>query len=227
MLDGPADMTEQTNRPRGKAEWRTYLLEQRRAQPAHLHAVEAELLAAGAVAAAVAAACAETDGVTTDGDATRGTVCCYVPVSHEPGSLAVLDGFRKAGLQVLLPIVPSGGDASQPVAALDWALYRGPSSLVAGPYRLRQPTGPRLGPDAIAEACLVLVPALAVDRRGVRLGRGAGWYDRTLPLARPGASLVAVVRDVEVVDALPADEHDVLMTGVLTPHHGPRALPLS
>jgi 5-formyltetrahydrofolate cyclo-ligase len=252
-LDGPPDMTEHTGLPRTKAEWRTYLLERRRAQPAEVHAAEAELLAAGAVAAAAAVAAGETatdddtaagtttdralatratadgattDGATTDGDATRATVCCYVPITHEPGSLAVLDALHDAGLQVLLPIVPPE-DADQPVRALDWALYRGPSSLVAGPYGLRQPAGPGLGPDAITSARLVLVPALAVDRRGVRLGRGAGWYDRTLPLARRGASLVAVVRDVEVVDNLPADEHDVQMSGVLTPHHGLRALPLS
>ena len=46
----------------------------------------------------------------------------------------------------------------------------------------------------------MLVPALAVDRRGVRLGRGAGFYDRSLPLAAPAARLVAVVRDDELVD---------------------------
>jgi 5-formyltetrahydrofolate cyclo-ligase len=107
---------------------------------------------------------------------------------------------------------------------LDWAPYRGASLLVEGAYRLLAPSGPRLGETAIATAGLVLVPALAVDRRGVRLGRGGGWYDRTLPLANPGTQLVAVVRDDEFVDSLPVERHDVLMTGVLTPGSGPRAL---
>ena len=47
---------------------------------------------------------------------------------------------------------------------------------------------------------LVLVPALAVDLRGVRLGRGGGWYDRSLPLARSRTALLGLVRDEEVVE---------------------------
>jgi 5-formyltetrahydrofolate cyclo-ligase len=77
-----------------------------------------------------------------------------------------------------------------------------------------------LGPDAVALASVILVPALAVDRTGVRLGRGAGFYDRSLPLADPSARLVAVVRDDELVESLPAEPHDVRMTHVLTPERG-------
>ncbi|MGH8967718.1 MAG: 5-formyltetrahydrofolate cyclo-ligase, partial [Actinomycetes bacterium] len=66
----------------------------------------------------------------------------------------------------------------------------------------------------------VLVPALAVDRDGNRLGRGAGFYDRSLIYASPHARLVAVVRDDELVGALPADAHDVRMTHALTPSGG-------
>ena len=63
-----------------------------------------------------------------------------------------------------------------------------------------------------------------VDRTGVRLGRGAGFYDRSLPLATPTAKLVAVVRDDELVDRLPAEPHDVRMTHALTPNGGVVAL---
>ncbi|MFZ0875798.1 MAG: 5-formyltetrahydrofolate cyclo-ligase, partial [Pseudonocardiaceae bacterium] len=72
---------------------------------------------------------------------------------------------------------------------------------------------------------LVLVPALAVDRTGVRLGRGGGHYDRTLPLATPGTPLVAIVRDDEVLAALPAQPHDVPVTAALTPARGLIPLP--
>jgi 5-formyltetrahydrofolate cyclo-ligase len=72
---------------------------------------------------------------------------------------------------------------------------------------------------------VVLVPALAVDRRGNRLGRGAGFYDRSLIYAAPQARLVAVVRDEELVDELPADPHDVRMTHALTPSGGIVTLP--
>ena len=105
-------------------------------------------------------------------------------------------------------------------APLDWAEYHGAADLAPGPYGLREPVGKRLGPAAVGLAELVLVPALAVDLRGVRLGRGGGHYDRSLPLARPDAELIAVVRDAELVARLPAQPHDVLMTGTLTPGRG-------
>ncbi|TVT51628.1 5-formyltetrahydrofolate cyclo-ligase [Amycolatopsis rhizosphaerae] len=140
------------------------------------------------------------------------TVCAYVPFGTEPGSIAWLDLLRGAGARVLLPVIPP-----EP-GPLHWAEYTGTASLAPGRLRgVLEPTGPLLGPEALGEAGLVLLPALAVDRSGVRLGRGAGYYDRSLPHVRPGAALTAVVRDDELVDHLPAEPHDVLMTAALTP----------
>ena len=65
-----------------------------------------------------------------------------------------------------------------------WSRARFDGSFARGPLGLREPTGERLGVEAIGTAALVLVPGLAVDRRGIRLGRGAGYYDRSLPFAR-------------------------------------------
>ncbi|MBB5956376.1 5-formyltetrahydrofolate cyclo-ligase [Saccharothrix tamanrassetensis] len=143
------------------------------------------------------------------------TVCAYLAIGGEPGSAAMLDALRTAGYRVLLPIVVGA-------APLDWALYDG--SLRPGPHGLREPSGAPLGASAIAEAALVLVPALAVDHRGVRLGQGGGHYDRSLPLAR--CPLVAVVRDEEFIPELPAEPHDVRMDAVLTPRAGMIRLPL-
>lgn len=148
------------------------------------------------------------------------TVCAHVPVGTEPGApkaAALLEALRDAGARVLLPIAVTD-DAGVPMPLL-WAEYR-PGELVAARYGLLEPAGPRLGPDALAQAGLVLVPALAVDRRGVRLGRGAGFYDRSLPMRAPGARLVAVVRDDELLDVVPGEGHDVPMTHALTPRGG-------
>lgn len=144
-------------------------------------------------------------------------VCCYLPVGSEPGSPALVDALAGQGRRVLLPVVTGA-------APLDWAAYAGPESLVPGPYGLLEPCGPLLGAAAIGLAGLVLVPALAVDRVGTRLGRGGGHYDRSLPLATAGTPLVAVVRDVELVDFLPAEPHDVRMTAALSPIGGMRPL---
>ncbi|MEU4800843.1 5-formyltetrahydrofolate cyclo-ligase [Actinosynnema sp. NPDC023587] len=143
------------------------------------------------------------------------TVCAYLAIGGEPGSLAMIDTLRSGGYRVLLPIVVGP-------APLEWASYDG--SLRAGPYGLREPAGEPLGASAIGSAALVLVPALAVDHRGVRLGKGGGHYDRSLPMAT--GPLAAVVRDEEFVPVLPAEPHDVRMDAVLTPGAGVIRLPL-
>ena len=140
-------------------------------------------------------------------------VAAYVPVGREPGSIEMLDAMAAAGSTVLLPSAHEPGP-------LRWVAYSGSESLVAAPFGLREPSGPILDPEAVAECSLVLLPALAVDRRGVRLGRGAGFYDRTLDLCGPDAMLVAVVRESELVNRLPDEPHDRKVTHALTPVSG-------
>lgn len=97
------------------------------------------------------------------------TVAAYVSVGGEPGTRELLDALRAAGKRVLLPLLLPDND-------LDWAVYEGPDSLAEaahpGKMRLLEPAGPPLGPDAVTGADAVLLPGLAVDRRGMRLGRG-------------------------------------------------------
>ncbi|MGH3821949.1 MAG: 5-formyltetrahydrofolate cyclo-ligase [Pseudonocardiaceae bacterium] len=147
-----------------------------------------------------------------------GAVCAYWPVGEEPGSAELLDSLVRRGCRVLLPLIG-------PLGPLDWAEYTGAASLRAGPLGLREPIGRPLGTTVIATAALVLVPALAVDRRGIRLGRGGGHYDRTLPLARSGTPLVAIVRDDEVLTSLPAQPHDFPVNAAWTPGRGLFSLP--
>ncbi|ANZ36490.1 5-formyltetrahydrofolate cyclo-ligase [Lentzea guizhouensis] len=180
-----------------KASLRSRLLAQRRSVPADVRATEAAALAAHVARLEVSP---------------DQTVCAFLPVGSEPGDASWLDGLR---CRVLLPVVT--GDSP-----LDWAVHTGPADLAPAALRLLEPTGPRLGASAIAGASLVLVPALAVSVDGVRLGKGKGHYDRSLPLVK--APLVAVVRDVEVLDSVPAEPHDVRMNGVLTPSVGLRWL---
>ena len=142
------------------------------------------------------------------------TVCAYWPVGSEPGSPELLDRLAELCASVLIPVTVIGAGGEH--GALRWGEYRA-GRLVEGPFGLREPAGPSRGPEAIGEAGVILVPALEVDRRGVRLGRGGGFYDRSLRLCRPGIRLVAVVRDDELVDELPFEAHDVPMTHALTP----------
>ena len=195
----PSPVSAAAGTPTDKARWRAQLIAGRRGIPAELRATHAAALTRAALQLA-----AETGG----------PVCTYLPIGTEPGSAELPEALRSAGHEVLLPVVPAQ------LGPLDWARYDSPDDLGPGPIGLREPTGTRLGPTAIAGAKLVLVPALAVDRRGIRIGKGAGYYDRSLPLASPGVPLVVVVYDDELVERLPAGPHDFPTTAALRPTHG-------
>ncbi len=147
------------------------------------------------------------------------TVAAYVPDPTEPGAGELPDALAPLDARLLLPVVPATG------RELRWAVHTGP--LTGGRFGLLEPVGPRLPPSAIGEADAVVVPALAVAHDGARLGRGGGFYDRALGLARPGAVLVALVFDDELLAAVPAEGHDRAVTAVVTPSGGWQALPAS
>jgi 5-formyltetrahydrofolate cyclo-ligase len=187
----------------GKSALRERSLARRRARP------EAERAAA---AAAVATTLLR-------GLAAVRAFAAYVPEETEPGYGRLPAVFTQLGARVLLPVVPPTGPE------LAWAVDTG--RLAPGRFGLLEPVGPRLGPTAIGTADVVVVPALAVDRNGVRLGRGGGYYDRALGHARAGAVIVAVVFDDELVDEVPAEPHDHRVHAVVTPSGGWQALPVS
>jgi 5-formyltetrahydrofolate cyclo-ligase len=137
------------------------------------------------------------------------TVAAYVSVGREPGTGPLLAALQEAGKRVILPVLLPDND-------LDWALYEGDGALSTASRGLLEPTTPRLGVDAIATADLVLVPALAVTRTGMRLGRGGGSYDRAL--ARATGTTVAIVNNAEVVDAVPSEPHDLRVHLIATPN---------
>ncbi len=145
------------------------------------------------------------------------TVAAYVSVENEPGTLALLDALHARGVRVLLPALLPDND-------LDWGAYTGEGSLArvqhGGKMALFEPAGERLGPDAVTSADVVLLPGLAVDARGMRLGRGGGSYDRVLARlerARAHPALVVLLYDSEVVESVPEEAHDRPVDAVVTP----------
>jgi 5-formyltetrahydrofolate cyclo-ligase len=142
-----------------------------------------------------------------------GTVAAYYSIGTEPDTRGLVYALWKRGSYVLLPVLRPDGD-------LDWASYEGPDSLVPGPRGLRQPAEPPRGVDAVARADAVLVPALAVDPAGRRLGRGGGSYDRALARVGPLIPLIALLYDNELVEHVPTEGHDVPVRAAVTPRAG-------
>jgi 5-formyltetrahydrofolate cyclo-ligase len=137
-------------------------------------------------------------------------VAAHVPMSGEPGGPGLPDALVATGAEVLLPVLLPDND-------LDWGRYGGELQRGAHLTRLHEPIGPRLGLAALTSVDLVLVPALAVDPSGIRLGRGGGSYDRALARVPPGVPIIALLYDGEMVPALPAEPHDRPVSAVITP----------
>jgi len=142
-------------------------------------------------------------------------VAAYASRTTEPSTDALLERLAAEGKRVLLPVLGSG-------LARDWAEFTSTDDLQErAPGRPPEPGGPALGADAVAMADVVIAPAVAVDTRGRRLGQGGGWYDRMLPLAREGVTVIALVYADEVYDGdmrpLPTEPHDRTVAVVATP----------
>lgn len=129
---------------------------------------------------------------------TRGdTVAAYEALRTEPPTATTIAALVARGIRVIVPITLPDND-------LDWS---------DATDERRMP----LGPDAISTAGLVLVPGLAVDLVGTRLGRGGGSYDRALPRRSTDVKVLIVLHPGEVhAVRLPSDTHDESVDGMLT-----------
>ena len=151
-----------------------------------------------------------------------GCVSVYASRPHEPGTLPLIEALHERGVRVLIPLL---GDGLQ----RGWGVYGGAADLVErAPGRPPEPSTEFLPSHTLTQADVVIVPALAVDTTGTRLGQGGGWYDRALADVRDGVPIIALTFAGEVRDAdeglLPREDHDVRIHGVITPE-GYTALP--
>ena len=138
-------------------------------------------------------------------------VAVYISVGREPGTGPLIEELSERGVEVLLPLLKADGD-------LDWAPYEGPQALARVARGLFEPTSEPLGPDAVATCDAVLVPGLAADRSGTRLGRGGGSYDRVLARVAGRAFTCVLLHDGELLDLpVPRDRHDVPVAAAATP----------
>jgi 5-formyltetrahydrofolate cyclo-ligase len=138
------------------------------------------------------------------------TVAIYISMANEPGTGPLIEELHARGRRLIVPVLLPDND-------LDWTVYTGPRALVPAARGLLEPVGPRLGPDAVATADVVLCPGLAADRLGRRLGRGGGSYDRALARVPAGTFVCTLLYDGELLEEVPAEPHDRAVTAVATP----------
>jgi 5-formyltetrahydrofolate cyclo-ligase len=145
--------------------------------------------------------------LTTKLDAT--SIAAYLSTPDEPNTREFLSWACERGIRVLLPISREDG-------LLDWAPYDG-SEEDEDVLGMPTPTTEVLGPIAINDVDLIIVPAATVDRTGMRMGWGRGYFDKTLGSMEKCPPVYAVIFDSELVDSVPAEVHDQRVNGVVTP----------
>ena len=143
------------------------------------------------------------------------TVAAFSSIRGEIAMDPSLDLLVGRGYQVLIPMLGTG-------IQVGWGRLQSEQDLegmkrIPG-WRPDEPNMPALPPQALNQADLILVPALAIDHAGIRLGRGGGWYDRALALRAEQTSVVGICWPGEFVeDPLPHLDHDLPVDAVLTP----------
>lgn len=143
-------------------------------------------------------------------DAGAGSVTCYLPVRGEPDTRPFLAWAAEQGLEVLLPI-------SREAGLLEWRRHC--EETAPGMFGIPEPAGDPAPPDAFARTDLMLIPACAVDERGMRLGWGRGYFDRALAALpeRGRPAVYAVIYDDELLPEVPAEPHDMPIDGAVSP----------
>ncbi|WP_091226248.1 5-formyltetrahydrofolate cyclo-ligase [Microbacterium sp. 3J1] len=138
------------------------------------------------------------------------SISCFLSTSTEPDTREFVSAAVRRGIRVLLPVTRSDG-------LLDWAVATDDDEIAAGLFGLPEPTGEVLGPIAVNDVDLMIIPAAAVDRTGMRMGWGRGYFDKTIGSMERCPPVYAVIYDSEVLDVLPREVHDQPVTGVVTP----------
>ena len=136
-------------------------------------------------------------------------LAAYLSTPNEPQTRDFLGWACRKGIRVILPVSRDDG-------LLDWAPYDASDETedVAG---MPAPTTEILSPMTINDVGLILVPAATVDRTGMRMGWGQGYFDKTLGSMEKCPPVYAVIFDDELVDSVPSEVHDKRVNGVVTP----------
>ncbi|GAB3580295.1 5-formyltetrahydrofolate cyclo-ligase [Leifsonia lichenia] len=142
-------------------------------------------------------------------DLSARSVACYLSTPIEPDTRPFLNWMHAQGIRVLLPISREDG-------LLDWTTGDGETET-EGLFGMPEAVGELLGPIAINDVDLIVIPAASVDASGMRMGWGRGYFDKTLGSMEKCPPVYAVLFDAELVDDVPRERHDQPVDGAVTP----------
>jgi 5-formyltetrahydrofolate cyclo-ligase len=163
---------------------------------------------AAALEDAAAGVHAQLDALVADLGVT--SMSCFLSTPTEPGTREFIAAAVARGIRVLLPITRVDG-------LLDWAVAEQEGATAEGLLGMPEPVGELLSPVAVNDVDLLVIPAAAVDRSGMRLGWGRGYFDKTIGSMEKCPPVYAVIFDAELIDEVPREVHDQPVTGVVTP----------
>jgi 5-formyltetrahydrofolate cyclo-ligase len=135
-------------------------------------------------------------------------VLAYSATAEELSLAPTIRALRERGVEIAFPRIEERG-------ALAVHLIDADADLVPGPMGILEPSAEAPRPD-VSDLDAVLVPGIAFDASGVRVGFGGGFYDRLLPLVGR-AVRVGIAFDEQIAEALPIEPHDIVMDLVVTP----------
>lgn len=135
-------------------------------------------------------------------------IAAYLAMTSEPPTSMLIDGALARNCEVIVPVTQADG-------SMDWVLWEPGTRTRRSRLGMDEPDADPIGSRALETCDLVFVPALAIDHRGCRLGRGGGFYDRAL--AETCVPIAALVFDDEIVPELPGESHDVPVDAAICP----------
>ena len=135
------------------------------------------------------------------------TVLLYCPLPDEVDVRPLLDMLVQQGKQVILPKVVSESD-------LTLHPYKSNDDLEPGAFGIMEPTSTELSQGDIEDTAVAIIPGMAFDTKGHRLGRGKGYYDRLLSRL-PHIYKIGICFYFQLMESIPTDRHDIVMDEII------------
>ncbi len=139
---------------------------------------------------------------------TTGDVAIYMSLPEEPPTQDLITAVSQLGRNVWLPRI--NGD--------DLLWVKNPTNFEVGPYGIKEPLGEALLAKDLTALGAIVLPALAVDVNGTRLGKGKGFYDRVLVKLDEKVKRIVLLFDLEFILEIPRESHDQPIHTIATPY---------